>query len=457
MLRLMNSILLSVFIGTYLLHAFSDDLFVRLLMAVVALIFCCINFNSLKPLTRNMVILLLMISGVCVWASPVSLDWTLAITENAGIVTMLLTAPLLGSILRFAAYETALLAFAARYIHTSYQFYMLTICLVSFLGILMNLAAVPFVYQLMSPLLKKYPAEILHKALYRGYAVNLFWAPNMICVAVVLQYVNIPWELLAPIGLVFSGVSFVISSLIEKFAHPQGRSNEMFEPIMPAQNGGQTEKTDAKRYLLMLLVQLTLIIVVITGLTGHYGKNIYVSLAMTALVMPLFFAVLMGKLNILGQSVSYFWQQTLPGMSNEFTQFICIGFFGYAFAHSPAIQFVQEQLSIFGSYNSGIVGLLIIALITGLALVGIHPIISISSIAISFSTQDSVLAGLPLAIALLAGYTMYFFLSPFSSMVMIMAGLSKKNVYEIGLRLNWQYTIVLTLIIAIMLHMWRVA
>jgi hypothetical protein len=426
-------------------------------MAAVGLIFCCINFKSLNPLTRNMVILLLTISGVCVWESPVSFDWAQAITENAGIVTMLLTSPLLGSILRFAAYETALLAFAARYIHSSYQFYMLTIFLVSFLGILMNLAAVPFVYQLMSPLLKIYPAEILHKALYRGYAINLFWAPNMICVAVILHYVNIPWELLAPVGLVFSGVSFVIAYLVEKYACLQDRSNIIIEPIRPEQNSGSTQQTEVKRLMLLLFFQLALIISVLMGLTGHYGKSIYVVLAITAVVMPLVFALFMGKLTVLGQSVSYFLQQILPGMGNEFTQFICIGVFGYSFAHSPAIEYVQEQLSILGNYNPGIVGFLIIALITGLALVGIHPIISISSIAISFSTQGSGFTGLPLAIALLAGYTMYFLLSPFSSMVMIMSGLSKKNVYEIGMRLNWQYAIVLALSITIMLHLWRIA
>lgn len=443
------------FIGTYILRAFFDIPVFRILLAAVTFLFCCLNFRALKPLTRNMAISLLVLSGVFIWFDAQPFEWTQAIIENAGLVTMLITSPLLGSILCFAPYDKALLAFADRRIHTNYVFYVMTVCLTAFLGILMNLATIPFMYQLMTPLLQRFSPDVFHRALFRGYAVNLFWAPNMVCVAVVLQYVAIPWNALAPIGLIFSAVSLLAACSVEKYTN----SPEPMPITRQTLNGEKRENVTAKigvgRYLLLLLAQLALIVSVLLTLTGYVGKNIYVSLAIVAIIIPFALALLFKKMAVYRQQLARYIQETLPRLGNEFIQFTCIGFFGYSFSKSAAVHFVQAQLASINNYNAGIVVFLIIVVIGGLALLGIHPIISISSIAIAFANIDSGISDVQLAIALLTGYIMYLFLSPFSSMVMIMSGLTKKNVYEMGFRLNWQYASILAVAITAMIDIWR--
>jgi hypothetical protein len=428
--------------------------FLPTVMAVLAGLVFCLSVRELKPLNRNMIILLLIGSGFFIWFGQGNFDWGHAVIENAGIVTLLLTAPMLGIILYYAPYDTVLLSFANRYIRTNYVFYLMTLCLVAFLCVLMNLATIPFTYQLLAPIAVKYPSVILQRALTRGFILNLFWAPNLICVAVVLKYVHISWQELAGVGLAFSVLAFIGACAVGKYDTP---------PDAPCRKGQSAAEqlqvldgqSESRGYLFSLFVQVVLLLLSLVALIHYVGKSIYVILAILALGIPLLFAFALGKIDIYRQKLIHYFISTLPGMSNEFMLFISIGFFGYSLAQSPAIIFVQSQLAVLNNFSPSVLVVIIIATITGLSMAGIHPIITISSLAITLGKVDIGLSSVQLAISLLAGYIMYMLLSPFSSMVMILSGLFKQNVYEMGLRLNGRYALVLAFMTGFAIHAWR--
>ncbi len=423
-------------------------------MAITAITLFCLNFQQLKPLNRTMIIVLLTVSGFLIWSIPGSFDWSRAVVENAGIITLLLTAPMLGSILSYAPYEKVILSLADRYIRTNYIFYVMILCLVGFLGMLMNLAAVPFVNQLVVPLMTRFPSTILHQALFRGYIINLFWAPNMICVAVVLQYMNISWQELAPTGIAFSVLAFITACIVGKYEISvdelcQCRSDSV------EQVSFIYDREDNRKHIFLLLIQVILVFAVLILLPRYAGTNIYRSLAIAAVVMPFLFALILKKIGVYRQSVGYYVKNTLPGMCNEFLLFTSIGFFGFALAQSPAIGIVQAQLAGISDYSSGILALLIISLIAGLSVIGIHPIISISSFAIAFADWNMGLSSLQLSITLLTGYIMYFLLSPFASMILLMSGLTRQSVYAVGLKMNSRYALIVALMVSGVVYLWR--
>ena len=61
-------------------------------------------------------------------------DWVRAIIENSGLISLLLTVPLLGMILSYASYEEAISAVAARYIRSEYGYYAAVVTIVNLLG-----------------------------------------------------------------------------------------------------------------------------------------------------------------------------------------------------------------------------------------------------------------------------------------------------------------------------------
>lgn len=438
-----------MFIAAYLLKTFAAVSFLPLLMSVAAVVVFLLSFKDIKSLNKKMISLLLLSSGFFIWPDLQRFDWLAAITENAGIATLLLTAPMLGAILHYEPYEIVLLSLADRYIRTNQVFYTLTLGLVAFLCVLMNLAAVPFAYQLISPIAARYPDRAFYQAITRGFAVNMFWAPNLICVAVVLQYVPISWQELVPAGMCFAVLSFFAACLAGSFDAPSGaqRSPQAVKP-------GPSRLSDGY-YASLLLVQVATILGVLTVLIKYAKVNIYVTVAIIALGMPLLFALFLGKLAVFWQSLRHYLMHTLPGMSNEFVLFISIGFFGYSLANSPFISVLQSGLSGLNGVSPAILVLVIIGAVAGFAFTGIHPIITISSLAIAFGKMNMELSGLQLAVSLLTGYIVYLLVSPFSSMVMIMSGLTGKSVYAMGLGLNGRYAVVLTLLTAVSIYIWR--
>lgn len=454
-LQILKSVLIVTYILAFLLKAFLPLAFLPAFMGIVAALVFCISFRELKPLNRNMIILLLMVSGYFIWSGPGNFDWGRAITENAGIITLLLTAPMLGSILNYAPYETVLLSLANRYIQTSYVFYVVALVLVAFLCALMNLAAIPFALQLLSTVAANYPTVTLYRALTRGFAFNLFWTPNLVCVAVVLQYVHITWQELVPAGMFFSVLSFIAASVVGKFDVPPGEISPKELTKDAEMSKSLSQQSDSRRYVMMLLLQVVLILGALMTLIQYGNKSIYVTVALIAWAMPLLFALFLGKVAIYRQNLTSYLAKILPNMSSEFMLFSSIGFLGYALAQSPAIAFVQSHLVVLSSFSPSVLVVLIIATIAGLAMTGIHPIITISSVAIALGKVDIGLSSLQFAVSLITGYIMYLLLSPFSSMVMLLSALSRKNVYEMGLSLNWRYAVVLASLVAVTIHGWR--
>lgn len=447
-----KALLIALFIVSFIVNSFVQLPFLPAVMTFLAAGIVCLGVRELTPLTREMIMLLLLGSGLFIWSGSGNFDWNRAATANAGIVTLLLTAPMLGFILHYAPYDGVILSLANRYVRTSYLFYVTSAALTVCLGALMNLAAIPFVHQLLSPVATRYSPLVLQRALTRGFCINLFWAPNMVSIAVILQYVRISWQELALPGIAFALLAFGVVCLIGAFEHGRGMSDPV--PVME-NTPAMIPQPVCRRCLYSLIAQIGVILFVLTFFIRCSGQSIYVLIALVNFAIPLLFALLLGKTTIYRLRLAEYLQEKLPAMSNEFILFISIGFFGHALSRSPAIAAIQTQLAAIGDYTSAAAIFGIIAVIAGLALTGIHPMVTISSLALVLGEMNTGLSAVQLAITLAAGYIAYLLVSPFSSMVMILSGLSGKNVYAVGLRLNWRYAVALALVVTVVIRVWR--
>ena len=453
-LPLLKSWLMLLFLVAYILKSFFSLAFLPEGMAVVVILIFCAAVFDLKSLNRKLILSLLFVSGILILSAPGPFDWTGAIIENSGIVTLLITVPMLGAILHYDAYETVIVAAARRFITTGYRLYLTAMGLTVLLASIMSLAALPFVHQLLQPITEKYSPDVLHKAITRAFTANLFWAPNLISVAVVLRYVHISWHELVGVGLCFSVLAVVLAVLLGKYEMRHCQSTGVCQE---SDVGCSAERAvNPRGKILALITHVFVILLALTILNTFLKKNIYVSVALVSLVVPMLIAVPLGKVRIYYQQLTHYRCIVLPAMSSEFMIFMTIGFFGYSLANSPLIDWFTSHMAVFIGLNPDLLCLVIIMTIMGLAIGGIHPIVSISSLAIALANIDIGLSALQLAITFITGYIMYLTLSPFSSAVMILAGLSGQNVQNVGIQLNWRYALALTVVVVSIIHVWRV-
>ena len=453
-LPLLKSWLLLLFVTAYVMKSFFAVPFLSEGMAVMAVLIFCAAVVDLKSLNRKLILSLLFVSGLLILSTPGSFDWTGAIIENSGIVTLLITVPMLGAILHYDAYEAVIVSATSRFVTTGYRLYLTALGLTVLLTSIMSLAALPFIHQLLQPLAEKYRSDVLDKALTRGFAFNLFWAPNLIGVAVVLRYVQISWQELVGVGLWFSALVIVIAVLVGKYEIKNFQATRACQESVADYSAEQAVNPRGK--ILALITHVVVILLALTLLNTFLKKNIYVSVALVAVVVPFLIAMPLGKIRIYYEQLTHYRRDVLPAMSSEFMIFMTIGFFGYSLANSPLITWLQSHAAIFQGLNPDLLCLCIIMTIMGLAIGGIHPIVSVSSLAIALVNIDIGLSALQLAISFITGYIMYLTLSPFSSAVMVLAGISGQNVQDVGIKLNWRYAAALTFAVVSIIHVWRV-
>ena len=115
---------------------------------------------------------------------------------------------------------------------------------------------------------------------------------------------------------------------------------------------------------------------------------------------------------------------------------------------------MSKLLGLFAPYPD-IAPFLIIWTIGLLAMIGVHPIITISSLGICLANVKIGLTELQVAMSLMAGYMMYLLTSPFSSMTMILSGILDKNVFDVSVRINLGYSLLISLTVTGLLHFFR--
>lgn len=409
-------------------------------MGFAALIVSVLNFAAIRPSTRLISLILIGIGSyllLSVQATPT--DWAKATTHNAPLLSLVLTVPLLSSILAFEPYAQYLSRITAGLMTSPFRFYAVTATMVTFLSCLLNLASLHFVHELLRGTAAKCPASLFPRALARGFTPNVMWSPSFISVALAIQYAGISWFTVAPVGiaLALAGVGCVLLigwfeyGKLPKFAPDQTNATEI-----------SLDRRTAKIGLIKLLCQTGLLISMIILLEYMTKKSALILVPLISFTGPVLLAVLYGKTKTYSRQFYEYFNEKLSRMHNETLLFSAIGFFGYALALSDFPAQIPILVSHFGLDTPFKLILLIVAAIGLLSLLGIHPMITIAAIAASLPPGSIPLSGRELAGAFLTGYVIYSICSPFSAINLIMSSLTMFNPLVVGLKQNFSFALV---------------
>ena len=434
-----TSILLLSYVGLFLVQAFWPSIHLKYAMGLAALTVSALNFTASRLSTRLVSICLLGIGGYLLLtyqATPA--DWGKAATHNAPLLSLVLTVPLLSSILAFEPYPQHLTRVTERLMTSPFRLYAIASLMITFLSSLLNLASLHFVHHLLRPAANRCPASLLPRALVRGFTPNVMWSPSFISVALAIQYAGISWFTLAPLGISLALAGIVCSLTLAWFEYGS-LPNFSTEPSVASKH--PAEIRDAQKGLFKLLCQTGLLISMIILLEYSTNKSALVLVPLISLTAPAFLARIYGKTAVYKLQFREYLCKTLSRMHNETLLFSAIGFFGYALANSDFPAQIPLLVSRFGLDTPVKLIVLIIGLISLLSMLGIHPMITIAAIAASLPPGSIALSGRELAGAFLTGYMAYGICSPFSAINLMMSSLTKQNPLVTGLRQNLAFAL----------------
>lgn len=422
-----NLILMLLYIALFLFYSFYPlDIF-NYLLSGIALLIIITGLGYMSSFNKYVSIILISLGTFFLVLNSTSLmDFCSGLLHNSGIVSLLLAIPLLGIVFHYDNYEKYVINLTMRYMNTELRFYTLTTLITSFFGVFINLGSIPFVYQLLMKHSNLFPENLFYKAINRGFFSNMLWAPSCIAVAVIIEYFGLSWQEIAPMGLLLALLAYVLGILIEKVLLPKNENSVSLDLDICKPNKKETIRLFA---LVFTLIAFVVMFDLITG------KSFLVIMSLVSLTVPIVLAIIYGKVNIFKEKTKEYLF-SLDDKNNEFILFTAIGFFGYALSLTNIGDYITLVLNSLGFHSPGTLIPLFIFLVLGLSIIGVHPIITISTIALTIPIDQLPISLEQLSFSLLIGYALYQLVSPFSTAVLVLTSLTHKNPLDISIKIN---------------------
>jgi hypothetical protein len=429
------SALLFVYLVAYLIGAFYPSSAGRWVMLFAMAVVHVIAYGKMKK-TNMYVSAVLTAAGAALLAGSgaTAEDWVRALLNNAPIISLLLAVSLFTIPLHFERYHEVLCTNLPRLAKSPFRFYAITLGFTSALTSLLNVGGLPFVYNLLKDAAGKYPAGAVEKALIRGMSANMLWSPAFISVAIVMQYAGLAWFAILPGGAVLAVAVFAVALAFGAVEFAGGGRED----------GGRADDRLAVT-MGRLFLQLAVLIVVIALLQYFTRKSALVTVPLVSFAGPLLLAFLFSRLDVYRARLREYFTATLPNAYGEMILFTAFGFCGYALGLTDVKSYIVPVIQYFG-FTSPLTLIPLITFLTAFpCLFGLHPFLTISTLAIALPPGSVALTQFQMAGALMLGYVAYANLSPFSVINLVILGLTKGDPIAISLRQNWAYTVAVTL------------
>lgn len=415
--------------GTYLISIFFPFPYAEAIISFFALIALLSFFPYLKTVPK-VLILALTVGALAMDLSAEGLHaFFIGLQTNANVLAIFIFVPLLAIPIRQGNYLTYIEVIFSYYIKRTDGLYLFSTLTAGSIGGVMNIGSIPILYQLTdTPSFAPY-TMLRVKAMIRGFVLAFLWSPYFISVGLVLAYFDVTWLQLFPVGIVLTFLIMGSGYLLER------RSAKPIPRDAPLPDALELHRAKQKvAELAGVIALITAIIMVSEKLTG---LSVLTVIPLVAIVMSFVWSLFFSTRQQLIRNYRAFFDARVPGMGNELSLFIIAGAFGTALLNNGADEWIVTLLNALNITNVLLLIPLMLALMVIPALLGLHPVITATILAITLS--DAPLFAddhFYLSLGLLSSWTATTLVSPFSGLNLLLAALSRRSPFEISLKYN---------------------
>lgn len=441
----LRPLLLLTFAITYLSGSLQQNQGLFLLTTLLLLVILLITVPLASVVNRRISLTLFILGSIFLYANNLPLSqWLLALGANAGLVAMFLALPLFSFPLQYDDYEPALRDYSRKYINTPLRFATFYAVLAFFLSSILNIGSYAIVHTLYEKVGDYKDQEmLLLSSMSRANMAPIFWSPSYVAVAVVISYTYVPWVQIIPQGIALSLLTLVIIWLSNILM--LRKSNQIYSFQASAID---YPAVDTGKILKLILISLLLLgLVAIFNI--YTSLNILVIIPIVAIIYPMLLALTQRKITSYQEQLNKYYHITLPNIRNEIVIFAAAGFFGKSLELTGVGKTATTFLHLEAMQQNGLFFLTITVLVSIMAAIGVHPVVTTSAVASAFTASALGVTPLTYTYILLAAYGFAVLVSPFSATSLVLAGLVGKSSWEVGPKINLRFAVFTALLFAV--------
>lgn len=414
---------------------------------VLAIIVLIESIPLSEGIPRKISLVLLVLGAFLSWYSKAGVFlWLRGFGQNVGLITIFILTPQLAVPLKLERYTTALADLYRAHVNSRKRLCFLSMFLTHFISVIFNIGSIPVVYNLVRGNIREDTERLVLTAISRGFATSIMWSPYFAAMALVLSQMDIPWFSILPVSFTLAMVSLCTGFLLDY--RQWAGSNDV-------RRGFKISKS-SQSVLLGLFASglgVTIWMLAVEWLTG---LNMILIVGLTAILFPLLWSLGAGHGPVYRQEIKKYFSGTLPLLRNEIVLFLSSGFFSSSVANSGAGKYLAAVVQMIAGHGQFLAQSAILFSTVLLALIGIHPIISVSILAASLHPPIAGFSAQTLAVTLLTSWAIANISSPFTATNMMLAGFTGRTSMEVGLRWNITYVVVAGLVVSCFLLLGQV-
>lgn len=438
----MLKFLLLFVIFLFLLSTLLPLLDMEQLISILCLIIVLYTFWTAKRFVRILGSTFLIFGSVLLWSSQA--DWhhyLFSFGPMLDLLTLFTLVPILGIPIKIGGYSRSIETIIQKKVKTSGHLYILTSGISYFFSIFMNLATLPMTYYSISPMLKRFPIKhenrFMSRAIIRGFAMPLIWAPVTPIVGIVIAMTGVSWVSILPYVLPLSvlGIAFDWYLGASKSTKKINTIDYSFANEMAA----AAEHADNHVHRPVRVFQIVLAIIIFTLLISIAEAQFTYSFLILVSLMVIPFSFIWSTLlkkgrEFLVQLLDHFRSYTV-GMKDQFFIYLSAGFFISTIKVSHADEVLNSWISRVIDVAGMEVFIILLPLIPlGFAFLGLHPAVSLSLMAGALNPSAIGISPHILTVAMLAGAVSSFLVGPYNATLGLMSNMIKESSYKVS---NW--------------------
>ncbi|MEH6906821.1 hypothetical protein V7103_07425 [Neobacillus drentensis] len=383
----------------------------------------------------------LLLGVLLLWTSGASWhQYILSFGPMLDLLTMFTLIPILGIPIKLGNYSGGIQALIQKRVKTSGQLYIITSGISYFFSIFMNLATLPMTYYSIRPALDVIPVEnkerFMSRAITRGFAMPLLWAPVTPIVGIVITMTGVSWvsilPYVIPLSIVGIGVDWYIGSRKANVMIHNKKDLPAHETAATIELTGQINRS-SRVFQIFLAIIIFNVIISLVETKFPYPFLILVSL----LVIPFSFSwsLLLKQGKEFGAHLVKHFQTFSVSMKDQFFIFLSTGFFISTINVSHTNVWLDAWVNKFISFAGIEIFLILMPLIPlAFAFLGLHPAVSLALMTEGLNPEVVGISPHILTVAMLAGAVSAFMVGPYNATLGLMSNIVKESSYKVS---NW--------------------
>jgi len=372
------------------------------------------------------------------------------------LLTMFTLIPILGIPIKLGGYSGGIQSIITKRVKTSGQLYMITSGISYFFSIFMNLATLPMTYYSIRPALDVIPVEnkerFMSRAITRGFAMPLLWAPVTPIVGIVITMTGVSWvsilPYVIPLSIVGVGVDWYIGSRRASIMIHNKQDLSVHETAATLETSNPANRS---RRVFQILLAIVIFNVVISLVESKFPYPFLILVSLMVIPFSFTWALFLKKGKEFGAHLINHLKTFSVSMKDQFFIYLSAGFFISTINISHANVWLDAWVNKFINFAGVEIFLILLPLIPlALAFLGLHPAVSLALMTEGLNPAVVGISPHILTVAMLAGAVSAFLVGPYNATLGLMSSIVKESSYKVS---NWNLSFASIYIGCVMLYL----